>query len=51
MIDPNFIQSEIQHIVMHIASMDKETLISCIYPFWLYILMDGATRTYSRRRR
>jgi hypothetical protein len=50
MIDPNFIQAHVQELVNHIMHMDKESLIQCIYPFWLYILMDGATRTSSRRR-
>lgn len=44
------IQYQIQNFVSHLMHMDKETLIQCVYPFWLYIIMDGATRMGSRKR-
>ena len=51
MIEINDVHYQIQAFVHHIMQMDKETLIQCIYPFWLYILMDGATRMGSSRRK
>lgn len=45
------IQHQIQAFVTHLMQMDKDTLIQCVYPFWLYIIMDGATRMGGSRRK
>lgn len=44
------VQYQIQSLIQQVAHMDKDTLVTVLYPIWLYILMDGATRMGSRKR-